>query len=233
MWLTLYGSIGAGVLVVLLFGLWGARYRVQSRCSEVVVAVKALILAVLWPLVLMCRPSLLRDPSPLWESRREPAFTLPAIRLDGGVPESPPRCGKFIRFAHCGRFESECGELTCLAEDVLLQLPAESMGGGGVLSEEAWLRGWIEARDESVLVAVAVPDTLRRFHFIVEPLLESGRVQVYCRKCQSAVPTRSLLTDHDEAGRPGWQFHRYLCPARHVLLVVEQMHLAVVAGQEQ
>ena len=177
---------------------------------------------VLWPLIVI-KPQNLIDLAELFAG---PYGMAKRMREEELLRQHPPPCGRTVRYQQSpGRNEETFGEFTFNSADLERGLVA-TLGEHPHLADdhEGAILNWLLQRDDSIKTPTDVPDAWHRFQFIADDELRAGRGEIYCLECNAKI-TPSMLKPADDAGLPGRNSARLLCPNDHPLLVFASVYL--------
>ena len=177
---------------------------------------------VLWPLIVI-KPRYLIDPTELFKD----TFNIAGRRRERDhLWENPPPCGSVIRYRQeYDEYRETYGEFlfrTVDVEEALCDRLQESPRLAD--DDEGAILNWINRRSERLVEPTDVPPAWRRFKFVANDLVRTGKAKVHCLKCGMALEMNQLVIK-DDPGRPGWNYDRLACPHGHNLLVVERAHI--------
>ena len=137
-------------------------------------------------------------------------------------------CGAYIRYRQApGRGGLTFGEFTFSSADVEEVLSEHLAENPHLLrDQDGAIFNWVKARDDGIAAPSSVPESWWRFQFIADTLLETGRGEVHCLKCNAKV-SQSQLPNAENQARGSWAFNTLKCPEGHTLLDVETLHYRV------
>jgi hypothetical protein len=176
------------------------------------------LVMILWP-VLILKPLNLINPGRLLSSSSEADY----VRFWKNLPPCGPQL--YYRLSACDkRVGQSSGEFIFCSSDVeecllstFRQNPHLNTG------LESDMLHWLQHRDKSIVIPVAIPDEWDRFKYIANELLRTKSMEVRCLKCNDKYRSDELQRMDDE-NLPGWNFNRLLCPNGHLVLGVLTHH---------
>lgn len=190
---------------------WLARYmKIEDHGLEWVM--EFVLLAILWPIVIFQRPSMLFAPWREWESEKlngKGEYRI-AFRELARLRELAPSNVQFF---------GDCGDFSTSVE---------------------FLKEWLAKKEERTPQLDALFDSLSSFSnptshttSVVSgifsdreafELVGTGHVAVRCKKCDREIAGVEIVHG-DDRGKPGWRSDRYQCPAGHNLVSYRRIHV--------
>ncbi len=225
-WYALIGYLVGAGLTAFRLG-WHMVFRLDKfdwHWSKDEILFNSVACTVLWPLMLLVSRNLV-DPSKLMAGSYDAAAR---FREEARLRDNPPPCGKLIRYRpHKIVASGGDGEFVFRSSD-FEEAILERLRDHPHLAEDqlSSVLNWLRQRDESLSEPTPVPDGWWKLHDIADDILRKGRGEVRCLICNQNVPA-NVLQQNDMAGQPGWNFNQLRCPAGHVLLSVETVHIFV------
>ncbi|RHW76108.1 hypothetical protein [Colwellia sp. RSH04] len=224
----LYCAIAAaGYLAIVKYELDFSVEELGSVIKFIAAHLLLMVLALLWPLVILAVilnfifPHLFKESSILGvngaiQSAQEEMEDLRA---------SPPYCTNTILFySELSRSELK-GKFYFSALDALQADNLKNVTGEvSRLNQEPIIKKWLLNRNEADSTPVSVPAELDRFEFIALDLIKAGKGEVICPECEQKYSNNLLKVIDDEFG-VGWNGIQISCPQEHLLFYPLTMHI--------
>jgi hypothetical protein len=145
------------------------------------------------------------------------------------LARNPPPCGAQIIFKTNRGSDEEFGELI-FDSDKTEKTLIEKLHKSPRLADddEGEILRWLRQRDTAVKLPTPVPELWSRFEYLADEMLRQGIGEIRCLKCEKNIPAIQL-SEHNDQGKPGWNFNRWICPKGHQLFVVETIHILMAS----
>lgn len=175
--------------------------------------------ALFWPLVLVRKPALVRQPSKIYEWDSYSAST---ARERDKMRRELKRCSNRIRLG-MKKDGALIGEFEFPADKIARYLSQRTdMDGYGDFNDLPEIRAWVTNADYKNGQAIEVPWVWDSFKLLAAELIEMGLGNCFCGTCRSHYENWELETGSGD-GSPGWIAVIVKCPKGHEVMKFDLM----------
>lgn len=226
---TVTGYLTGATLTAIRLGWYIAKQldKFDWHCSKSHIWTVFVLSVLFWPIMFL-KPANFVNPREIFSDKfdfMEHSFA-ENMREESRLWNNPPPCGSLICYQpNFGGYQETFGKFIFHSDDVEKILENRLRNNPHLVNgHEGAVLNWLKHRDESLIEPTFVPDAWYQFDFVADDMLRNGLGEIYCLKCNKPIVNNQML-QKDDHGKPGWNFHRLICPNEHPLLVVEWVHL--------
>lgn len=191
--------------------------RQYIRWGEI--GLMVLLLAFLWPLVLLLKPGYFLHPGKVY---KQDSYTAMRARERDRVRREMSRCASSVQF-RMGNGSESCGEFLFPTDAMARYLALRSTTDGyGVLGDLADIQEWVSNADYMNTNPSEVPWIWDSFKLLAAEMIEAGIGSCLCASCQTRYENNKMETGFGD-GSPGWIAVIVRCPKGHEVMKFDLM----------